>query len=59
MTTQFIDQLDTEVQEAIRSELEKCRLSSEEMEIAMSGRLCDLEDTIDIEEYKAANKSKI
>ena len=46
--TIFICQLPEETQDAIRRELVKAGFDSESIELAMNSRLCDLEDTIEI-----------
>jgi hypothetical protein len=51
MKTLYIGQLPAETQKAIREELKKNGLNKEDIERGMDGRLCDLEDTIDIEKY--------
>ena len=46
--TIFICQLPQATQDAIRRELVKAGFDSDDIEIAMNSRLCDLEDTIEI-----------
>ena len=46
--TTFICQLPQATQDTIRSELLNAGLDSNDIDIAMDGRLCDLEDTIEI-----------
>ena len=49
--TAFICTLSEDVQNAILLDLEKLNLSEEDVRLAMDGRLCDLEDTMDISKY--------
>lgn len=51
MKTKYIAQFPLEVQEKINEELIALGLNREDIERAMSSRLCDLEDTIDITSY--------
>ena len=46
--TIFICQLPQATQDAIRNQLVKAGLSFEDIELAMNSRLCDLENTIEI-----------
>ena len=46
--TIFICQLPTTTQDAIRNQLVNAGFDSESIELAMNSRLCDLEDTIEI-----------
>lgn len=50
MTT-FVCCLDGETQKSIRRDLENLGLCTEDIALAMNSRLCDLEDTIDIDKY--------
>ena len=50
MTT-FVCCLDNESQKSIRRDLENLGLCAEDVALAMNSRLCDLEDTIDINKY--------
>lgn len=49
--TTFIFLLSEEVQNAIKEDLQKLDLNTEDVELAMNSRLCDLEDTLDISKY--------
>jgi len=57
--TTFINQLPTSIQEEIKKDLHEVLENiitldnniQEEIEIAIGSRLCDLEDTINIEKY--------
>lgn len=49
--TTFICQLPIETQNAIEKELKELNLNNEDIERGMSGRLCDLSDTINITKY--------
>lgn len=51
MKTMRISSLSNDIQEAIERDLRQLGLDDEDIEIAMSSRLCDLEDTIDIKKY--------
>lgn len=57
--TMAICQMSESAQDKIRQELMEHGLEGQELEEAMNGRLCDVEDTIDIEyyslNYKEAN----
>lgn len=55
MKTTYISLLSNDIQEAIERELRQLGLDDEDIELAMSSRLCDLEDTIDIEKYLENN----
>ena len=46
--TIFICQLPQATQDTIRNQLVKAGFDSESIELAMNSRLCDLEDTIEI-----------
>lgn len=48
--TTYICLLPIDMQQAIEKELRE-KLSEEDFQIAYSGRLCDLEDTIEIKMY--------
>lgn len=50
MTT-FVCCLDSKTQKSIRRDLENLGLCAEDIALAMNSRLCDLEDTIDINKY--------
>jgi hypothetical protein len=52
MITDYICTLNEAVQSTIRSELRNCGASESDIEIAMSSRLCDLEDAIDLDNYR-------
>ena len=52
MITDYICTMDEIIQSAIRSELRNCGASESDIELAMSSRLCDLEDSIDISDYR-------
>ena len=52
MITDYICTLDDIIQNTIRSELRNCGASESDIEIAMASRLCDLEDSIDISDYR-------
>lgn len=49
--TTFIELLSYEIRQLVYLDLLSLELSNEDIEIAMSSRLCDLEDTIDISKY--------
>lgn len=49
--TIYISQLPTKVQVAIKKELKAGGIKGELLNDAMNGRLCDLEDTINIHPY--------
>ena len=49
--TDFITTLNEEMQNAIKNELVSIGLCEEDLYAAMSSRICDLEDTINIENY--------
>lgn len=51
MKTKYISLLSNDIQEAIERDLRQLGLDDEDIEIAMSSRLCDLEDTIAIDKY--------
>ena len=51
MRTAYICTLDGKIQSAIRNDLTELGLCAEDISRAMDSRLCDLEDTIDIEKY--------
>lgn len=51
MRTTYICTLDGKIQSAIRSDLTELGLCAEDISRAMSSRLCDLEDTIEIGKY--------
>ena len=51
MESMRISLLSENIQEAIARDLRQLGLDNEDIEIAMSSRLCDLEDTIDIDKY--------
>lgn len=55
MKTKYISQFSLEIQKSIKKELIALGLSPEDIETAMSSRLCDLEDTIDITSYLKMN----
>ena len=46
--TTYICTLTTADQNRMRQQLENIGLSDEDIEIAMDGRICDLEDTIEL-----------
>lgn len=48
--TTFVELLDSDIQKDIYIRILKAGLDADDAEIAMSGRLCDLEDTIDIKD---------
>lgn len=50
--TRYIWTLSSEEQAAIMTALLLAGIEGEDLERAMDGRICDLEDTIDIEEWK-------
>ena len=52
MITDYICTLDDIIQNTIRSELRSLGTSESDIELAMSSRLCDLEDSIDISDYR-------
>lgn len=52
MITDYICTLNEVVQSTIRSELRSLGTSESDIELAMSSRLCDLEDSIDISDYR-------
>jgi len=52
MLNDYICTLNEVIQSAIRSELRNCGASETDIELAMSSRLCDLEDSIDISDYR-------
>jgi len=49
--TTYICQLPLSIQQAIKEDLLSLDLSSEDIQNALDGRLCDLEDTININQY--------
>ena len=49
--TRYVYTLSEDTQEEIREELRRAQLSEKEIEIAMSGRVCDIEDVIDITRF--------
>jgi len=49
--TTYICQLPSSIQDTIKQELINLDLSHEDIEDALSSRLCDLEDTININKY--------
>ena len=51
MKTMFMWQLSEEMQDEILKDLREVLDDEEDIERAMSSRLCDLEDTINIEKY--------
>lgn len=51
MRTAYICTLDGKIQSAIKNDLTELGLCAEDISRAMDSRLCDLEDTIDIEKY--------
>lgn len=51
MLTRYIWTLPGEVQREILNDLLLAGIEGEDVERAMDGRLCDLEDTIDIRRY--------
>lgn len=51
MKTLYIVQLPTEIQKEIKNKLISLGLNKDDIEKALSGRLCDLEDTINIKPY--------
>lgn len=52
MITDYICTLDDIIQNTIRSELRSLGTSESDIELAMSSRLCDLEDAIDLDNYR-------
>ena len=50
--TSYIWTLSQEEQAAIMTALMLAGIEGEDLELAMNGRVCDLEDTIDIEEWR-------
>lgn len=57
--TIFICQLPQTTQDAIRNQLVKAGFDSESIELAMNSRLCDLEDTIEINLQEAISNENI
>jgi hypothetical protein len=51
MKTTYINQLQQATQEEIKKELQSLNLDTQDIENALNSRLCDLEDTIDINKY--------
>lgn len=51
MKTNYINTLSEEIQSQIKADLQSLELGSTDVELAMNSRLCDLEDTIDINKY--------
>lgn len=51
MKTNYINTLSEEVQSQIKVDLQSLELDNSDIERAMNSRLCDLEDTIDINKY--------
>lgn len=49
--TTFINQLPQATQDAIRNDLQKKEIDHLNITLAMDSRLCDLEDTININKY--------
>ena len=49
--TDFITTLNEEMQNEIKNELVSIGLCEEDLYAAMNSRICDLEDTINIEKY--------
>ena len=50
--TSFIALLPIQMQEEIKKELLDSGIKGKELEIALSGRLCDLEELVDLKLYK-------
>lgn len=50
--TRYIWTLTAEEQAAIMTALLLAGIEGEDLELAMDGRICDLEDTINIEEWR-------
>lgn len=50
--TRYIWTLSQDEQAAIYTALLLAGIEGEDLELAMNGRVCDLEDTIDIEEWR-------
>jgi len=50
--TRYIWTLTAEEQQAIYAALLMAGIEGEDLELAMDGRICDLEDTIDIREWR-------
>jgi len=49
--TTFVHQLPEAIHQSILSDLKSIKLSNEDLADAMNSRLCDLEDTININKY--------
>lgn len=49
--TTYIQQMPQEVKRDIMKDLKSIGMTNEDFRIALYGRLCDLEDTIDISKY--------
>lgn len=55
-STTYIALLPQSIQFGIRQDLIKVGLRGAELQVALSGRLCDLEDTIDIHKFMKSFK---
>ena len=49
--TTFVFELSEEIQEEIKNDLRNVHISDSDLIRALGSRLCDLEETIDIEKY--------
>lgn len=52
MLTAYIWTLPQQVQQDIRTRLELAGIEGDDLELALDGRVCDLEDTIDIRDWR-------